>query len=155
MTIFAKDYTTKKKDEYGRYIGVTLYGGNSPFAFYRCYEHYRPCRKGGYNRKKNHIKNHLKSKDSFRINKKGFLEGKMSVTGAGLIEFPFNNSGVINQINKAMIDKAMDCKDRTVITVYEKAKTRYIDIPMKIEVQNEEIRKSEAIRRMNHEEEKQ
>lgn len=48
-------YTTKEKDEYGRYIGAEVFGKGGPFAFSKCYEHFKPNRKGGH--RHNHIKN--------------------------------------------------------------------------------------------------
>lgn len=45
MKIFSW-YTLDEKDDYGRYIGSKIYGDGSPFAFKRCYNFYKPNRKG-------------------------------------------------------------------------------------------------------------
>jgi hypothetical protein len=39
-------YTLEEKDEYGRYIGSEIIGEGSPCAFSRCYNFYKPNRKG-------------------------------------------------------------------------------------------------------------
>ena len=48
-------YTFKEKDEYGRYVGNIVYGVGGIAPFWKCYEHYRPNRKGGH--RHNHLRN--------------------------------------------------------------------------------------------------
>ena len=60
-------YTTNEKDRHGRYVGAEVFGKGGPFAFSKCYEHFKPNLKGGH--RHNHARNSLerrlnKSKDS-------------------------------------------------------------------------------------------
>lgn len=45
MKIFSW-HTLEEKDEYGRYIGSEIFGEGGPFAFRKCYDFYKPNRKG-------------------------------------------------------------------------------------------------------------
>lgn len=48
-------FTVEQKDDYGRYIGNVLYGKGGIAPFYKCYDNYKPNRKGGH--RHNHIYN--------------------------------------------------------------------------------------------------
>lgn len=48
-------FTFEQKDDYGRYIGNILYGKGGIAPFYKCYDNYKPNRKGGH--RHNHIYN--------------------------------------------------------------------------------------------------
>ena len=49
-------YTMKEKDRHGLYVGNEVYGDFAKLR--KCYNHYRPNRKGGH--RHNHVKNALK-----------------------------------------------------------------------------------------------
>lgn len=48
-------YTTTEKDRHGRYVGAEVFGAGGPFAFCKCYEHYKPNSKGRHTH--NHVYN--------------------------------------------------------------------------------------------------
>ena len=48
-------FTFKEKDEHGRYIGSVVYGEGGLAPFMKCYDNFKPCRKGGH--RHNHIYN--------------------------------------------------------------------------------------------------
>jgi len=48
-------FTLDGKDEHGRYIGSVVYGEGGLAPFMKCYDNFKPCRKGGH--RFNHIYN--------------------------------------------------------------------------------------------------
>lgn len=54
MTIYSW-FTFDKKDEHGRYVGNIVYGEGGIAPFRKCYDNYKPNRKGGHTH--NHIYN--------------------------------------------------------------------------------------------------
>ena len=72
-------YTTNEKDRHGRYVGAKVFGEGGPFAFCKCYENFKPNRKGG--RRHNATRNALhrrviRSKNARKTSRKNRMKWK-------------------------------------------------------------------------------
>lgn len=75
-------YTLDRKDEHGRYVGNIVYGKDGIAPFRKCYDHFKPNRKGGHTH--NHIKNARKRM------RKCHICGEPIVWGCEVIGYRFN-----------------------------------------------------------------